>query len=742
MAAVLMAMAVSQAAYGQKSASLPVDTTNRAAMQRAVKGMDIKKADPKGDDPLDQRLWLPGERRQPAEADTGDVRRRNVYSKIALVTRTYADSVVLRWMPEDYASWMWLRRGGYNVVRLRRGAEGYEADTLARALKPLTLEQMRARYAESDSLAMVAAGLMYGKSNITPPEDEPGSMGALVDQWEQQQNIFGYAMLVSEWRRDLALDMALCFVDRTARAGETYTYVVSNAVPDTTGAVLFEAGVAAGMKNVRYQPEKLNLLFADSVLAQNVVELRWTNMNFSSYRIERRRKGETVWQSATDKPYVPSFKIDGSERQVPVLQQELPGPGLYEYRVFGYDAFGDLQGPSNIHTVEMGDIQPPMMPELHSIVIDRPDKSDLGAKIIAHINFGKQVKEPDFIGYGVLYYHDVISDGQWMPLSKELIPPTDTTLTVDVTALETGWIVIAAADTAGNTSYSMPQLLRVADLRPPHAPAGLHAQTYMDGRVELMWNRGESDIDYYEIAMANDTTHNFQIIDSGKMRDTVYVDSIATDLNQKYIYYKVRAVDHSTNVGEWSDVLQVLRPHSTPPDVARLDDAREDADGIYLTYIGSGEATVTHHIVYRHCQGDKQWQQICRIDGDSLLATGSTRFTVVDQPEYEQQRRYEYCVETFNTSGISSGASLAYAVYHRGPQLLDIPVTLSGTYDRSEQQTRLAWELDATGLRGDYYFVVYRKTDDESSFRFVTSMEKGELSYADVAVRPGHSGQY
>ena len=42
---------------------------------------------------------------------------RNYDSKISLLARTYGDSIVLRWAPEDYVSWKYLNRVGVNIYR-------------------------------------------------------------------------------------------------------------------------------------------------------------------------------------------------------------------------------------------------------------------------------------------------------------------------------------------------------------------------------------------------------------------------------------------------------------------------------------------------------------------------------------------------------------------------------------------------------------------------------------------------
>ena len=67
-----------------------------------------------------------------------------VDTKIHLLSRTYGDSIVLRWAPEDYATWRYVNRVGMDVLRYSE-EHPFEADTLASRLRPLTLEQFRQR---------------------------------------------------------------------------------------------------------------------------------------------------------------------------------------------------------------------------------------------------------------------------------------------------------------------------------------------------------------------------------------------------------------------------------------------------------------------------------------------------------------------------------------------------------------------------------------------------------------------
>ena len=101
-----------------------------------------------------------------AVEDSTQVQVGIVDTKIHLLARTYGDSIVLRWAPEDYATWRYLNRVGMDVLRYSE-EHPFEADTLASRLRPLTLEQFRQRYPTTDTLAMMAAGTSDARASST-----------------------------------------------------------------------------------------------------------------------------------------------------------------------------------------------------------------------------------------------------------------------------------------------------------------------------------------------------------------------------------------------------------------------------------------------------------------------------------------------------------------------------------------------------------------------------------------------
>ena len=704
------------------------------------------------DDTIVRKRFLPGEIRDTAAffEEMRSRQQKDFAANINVLVRTYGDSVVLRWAADDYVAWRYLNRVGVNISRVDE--ETRMTETLVTGLKPATLEEFRSHYAESDSLAALVMGALYdenmGKNEVT--KDEPGSMGALYENSQSQQLRYGLGLLASEWRQDLATRMAVRFTDRTAKRGRSYTYFISPAVIDTTGKVIIRAGMKDSVKNERFKPEPFDVTLTDSISYPNGIHLRWTDRLYSSYEIERRVQGTREWKRLNKLPYVIMNIVPGADC---IYGDNVDEPGTYEYRVMAHDPFGELTEPSPVHAVTISDMRPPVPPRLTLIEIDRRNADDPSKEIFATIHFRKDTMEADYVGAVPVYYHERITEGTWRPLVDKPLAPTDTVVTVDVTNLQTGQLAIAAYDTAHNVSYSIPQILRVSDMKAPEAPKGLKAECRLEpkdsldlppGLITLTWQPVENDdIDYYEVVFANDTTHTFMARKGGIVagRDTVFVDTVAVDVNQKYIYYKVRAIDYSTNIGEFSDILQVVRPSAVPPTVAHIDSTNVSGSGIFMRWIAGNDAQMAYHNVYRRLMSDKEWTVLRRCDADSVKANNNY-IDLFDVPKVNSREEYVYAIESFNYSGISSGLSLQYITRFTGDAVFDTPITLYGGYEEDKHMTRLAWEVNQLPEGKDWYFCVWRQGPDDERFQFLLSAEPGERDFTDYLLRPGQTAHY
>lgn len=665
---------------------------------------------------------------------------------IRLMARAYGDSVVLRWAPEGYAAWTCLNRVGYNIYRYDRQRH---CDTLALALRPKTLEAFRARYADGDSIARVGYGLIYGDNvkKATETREEPGSMGSLLEIYDDQVTSLAFAVLVSEWRQDVAEDMALRFVDRQVRRDETYDYIIQPAVMDTTGTMMVVGGQVRDVANVPYRPMAYHPHLRDSVSGQLAVTLWWDDREHSSFEIERRVLGTQQWERANRRTYLPMFKPDLDAKDDEVMYVDhVPQPGTYEYRVLAHDAFGDATEPSAPLTVKVGDGQPPSAPVVTAVHIVRPDGDDPTAKVLATICWHKDSMEADLAGYMPLYYNERLTAETWRPLCAERLTPADTAVTVDVTGLATGMLVVAAYDEAGNAGYSLPVELRISDMKAPDAPSNLRAEVDSDnGTITLRWDRpADDDVAYYELAFANDTTHHYLMRNQGQIRDTLFVDTVQMNVNQRFIYYKVRAVDYSNNTGPYSEVLQVERPHITPPTTAHLDTAWVDAEGIHMNWVTGLDADMYYHNIFRRHEGDKTWDLIAVVTAEDVLrANADGVLQVVDCPPTDNTRRYEYVVVSYNHSEIASEPSLVYSALFADLRDVDARLKLMATYDAQRQETRLSWDsapIDAHATPFDY--CVYRRGKDDRAFRFLITVPSDTPMHTDYLLSPGETAQY
>lgn len=669
-------------------------------------------------------------------------------AELSLICRAYGDSVVLRWGVSTYPAWSYLNHTGYTIYRVSTSEEsGFEVDTLAKGIKPLSLDAFRSRYPDqTDSIAYMAMGSIYGTGELTPEQTgyEPGTVFSLSEIAQDQKMRIAVALLTADWRPDVADALALRFVDRTARKGRTYDYIVAPTVPDTTGVLEITNGVCEAVVNKAYKPGKYDITITDSIVGHGQVMLSWNdsiNGTFNIYRRPYTKKGTGAWEKVNDLPYLPPFNFDGSVDYV-MYSTGVPEIGTYEYAVRAYDPFGDLTSMSEPHKVYFPDMEAPAPPVITSIVIDRPE-ADPSAKIFADIYFRKDSMEPDFVRYVPMYYNERDTLKQWRLLTGQYIAPTDTMVRVDVTNLSTGMVTIAAVDTAENMGYAMPRFMHIADMKPPKAPTNFRGMPSLDGSIALMWDMTDTlDLDYYEVLFANAPDHEFARASLDKVKSRSFTDTVAVDANERYIYYTVRAIDYGNNIGACSDTIRVLRPNPAPPSRAHLDSAFVSGTTTHQRWIGSNDEIIRDYRIYRRKQGTASWQLMRICDGDSVRAAGYV-IQFEDSPEPDMHTRYEYAVETYSFWDITSGLSNVYSVLLRPELNVNTPIKLLGVYDRDKGETRLAWEVDKNvGNGAPYYFCIYRKGSGDKTFKYLTDAESHVRTYSDSRTNQGEAAEY
>ena len=655
---------------------------------------------------------------------------------INVVARTYGDRVYVRWAPDEYVPWKVLNGYGYLVQRVTHFDNGdLQSDTIASCVHPISRKQFMERFAENDSLAGAAVQTIFGQTtSLDQTEHVPGTPGSIMEVYEEQQNLFGFAMLIADLRPDLAEAMGLAYTDRDVRPGRSYDYIIRPLVPDSV--VPINAGLVYKIRNDQFQPITFSTELTDSIEAPSTIRLYWPRDNYTAYDVERRKvdsNGE--WTKLNERPYISMLTPTDNEDRPNLYLDAGVVPGTYEYRIRAYDSFGERTNPSEVLRVEMPDLVAPVAPNLKRIEITHGDTITL-----ARLFWEKDSLESDMVGYLPVYYNEELLADRWLPLSGDLIEKNDTTCVVDVTGLGTGGVAIVALDEAGNMGASLPQTMRIGDLTPPMIPQNLRAITTPEGVVTLLWTAvPDRDLFAYEVWFANAPNHEYSKISPTMMKDTIYQDTISIRNNQRYVYYKVKAVDWSSNASEFTDVLPVAVPDFTPPLPCRADSIYYDDHIIKMWWIASSEASVKWHRVYRKLASDKSWTLLKEIDADTLK---NVRFLIEDKPDYVQDQRYYYAIETINMMGSSSGLSMQQSFLFNGPRVLDIPIKLYGDYDKQKGECHLAWETGSTPANAPFHYCVYRKGPRDDDFKFLISTKSETPSHVDRLTRPGETAEY
>lgn len=683
----------------------------------------------------------------------------NVY----VTTRSYEDYIYIRWAPDEYVPWRTLNYWGYDVVRVWQDKDVMEVDTLAR-VKPLSLEQFMEVFEVNDTLAAAAAEIIYGKrTEFGNTEAHPGSMQSIVELMEEQQMVYSYAMLIAEQRRDIAVAMGLAFEDHTAKPNRTYDYVIAPVAPDSV--LLTNEYVNRADKLGTWKPEKYTTIIVDSIQPPANVMLKWKRSQaYTAFNIERRNvtHGED-WITLNDKPYIMMLQAEEYEDGYNRYVDEMVQPGIYEYRLRGYDVFGDLSAPCEAHRVEMPDLMPPAAPLIKYIEIIRDEESP---RIDARIYIQKDTIEEDLMGYIPFYQNEsyqgnigqtlldsladqlseeqkkLLDEGRMMPLVTDPISPTYTELLVNVTGLESGKIIVVATDTALNMTHSMPIPIHIADLNPPTPPSHLRSAMSLDGILMLSWTPSpEVDIEGYEIYWANEPSQTFMQIGDFYSNNTVYIDTLSLATAEPYRYYYIKARDYSGNGSIPSDTLRVERPTNIKPQPCRVDSLWMTTKTVNMLWYPSPEPDVLSYHVYRRLEGEESWEMILKLSPDSLV---NNRLYIVDAPAPNMNKRYYYAVETFNRSGLSSGMSIQTSFLFKGEVVLPIEIKLFGQFNEETKKAQLAWEINGLteDIRKDAYLVISRKRNTDEFFRFLKSVSVNDAHTTDHKLNPGEVAEY
>ncbi len=660
--------------------------------------------------------------------------------RIALLARSYGDSIVLRWAPDNAAAWSATNRYGYTIERSFISDEGeYTTEVLSPedGLLPWSLEEMMDFFDPSDTLAAIAAEVLHGEALAAVFMDDGDGdnfIDNLIRQSEMQDTRFAFAMQAAEFSPGVANAMALRWVDNDVKPGVIYEYVVKALTPKTlvdirNGSTILRCTPPDSLP----APQEIDVRQHD----HDRVEVAWSRGRYSAYYIERSTDGGNTFRQLNYWPYF-STRPDPRLNQSAVVEfysamleyyhvySDTITPGItYHYRVRGIDAFSDLSDYTKVVSITPVDLDPPAAPIVNA--------AETLQDTIVRISWSKEEIEPDLAGYHI--EKATSPYGPWEQLTDDLLPAEATEYT-DFAAIHTrgGYYRVIAEDFAGNQSATLPIRGHIHDHIPPSVPSGLNGIVYYDGIVELFWEHSpESDVRGYRVAFANHADHEFVQRTPTPIKENYFRDSIPIRTLTRKIYYKVLAEDYSGNRSEYTEVLELARPDVIPPVTPVLTDARQDTENIYIHWSPSPSDDVWMYRIFRKQQEDELWE-IMKIM-EAREAEEGIQFT--DTPEPSPQP-YQYAIEAIDEAGNASELSRKVTFRLRGNPVPEIPISLTAEYDEEYRQVNLQWVCDSPF---PYYVILMRSTGD-APLTPVTTLEASQNSYTDRRLNSGISFSY
>lgn len=676
--------------------------------------------------------------------ETGDGPSQALYHYV-VVARSYGDSIVLRWAPQNAGVWRLASHYGWNISRFKTEEESAAnpADTsflkllTPQPIKALTLEEMKARYDTTHVYVGVAAQALYGKSYYNPKESE-GMENYIFRREQEQTQRQAMAYLAAEGHIDAADALGLRFVDRDVKKGEIYTYSIECLIPEHLADMPIQTIDVVNEPFERSDEE----LVPEIHFYQNTpftVFVHWGKNKLSGYFVERSEDGGAHWTALNKAPiygYDPdkeTYEVFGEEigrlleGNVGTLDS-LKLNKKYLYRVRAFDGFGDYTPWRKSAPFEMVDFIPPTVPVLQYI-FPKDNKE-------CPLEWTMDKQDDDLKGFVVTFSDD--PSGPWHEVSDLLSPSTRKWTDQRAHDRGRGYYRIFAVDKSGNVSFSLSQINNIEDDVAPSAPTGIAGIVDTAGVVYLRWKTNpEKDILGYRVYFANQLDHDFIQKTSRREEETHFWDTLSLHTLSKFIYYYVVAEDNSHNMSAPSDTLAIPVPDIVPPGVAVLMDYTQTDESVTFTWRQSTSNDVVAYVVYRKLENEKQWKAI-RVISPAELVPGKN-FLFTDYPE-PSATNYQYCIEVFDNGRLSSGKTGQTTVRFRGAAVVEIPLTLKASLNKEKTCAELKFTYEYNSKK-DYYGVIYKSVNGAPAYA-CASFHRGETSYTDCSLKAGDKVTY
>lgn len=667
-------------------------------------------------------------------------------NKVYMKIRSYGDSIVIRWAPENAAVWLLGNAYGWNVVREKTNEEfTSELDTVLfitlngdKPIVPMTLEEMKQAFDSTDNAAGAAAQALYGPVPIPVSAEDDNFFNYAFRKNQEQELRQLSAYLVAEEDARMATALGMRFVDTTVKAGQWYKYSLVSLIPEEYALLTLPSVLVECKPFERSDDELVPPIFIEQKDAFSAV-IYWQKNELTRYYIEKSTNKGKTWEKINTAPIYASDpdesdyavfgqKIGKLKEKFVVFIDSLGLDTTYTYRIRAFDTFGDETPYNQSDEFTMIDLIPPSIPSM--VACTPANNKD------CTVEWYKDRNEKDFKGF-VLTFADN-PEGPWSKVSDLLPPKTRYYIDHEAGERGRGYYRVFAVDESGNISYSLSMINNIEDEKAPSPPTGFEAMVDSTGSVYFQWNSNpEKDVMGYRVYFANQLDHAFAENSPGILEELFYNDTIDLHTLTPFVYYYVVAEDFSHNISKPSDTIAVPIPDIVSPGIALLEDYTQDNQSVSFRWRKSSSEDVLFYYIYRKAKNAKQWQCIKVLTAEEV--DQEDFITFVDQPA-PSHIAYNYCIEVLDDARLSSGKAGIVTVLFKGENMINVPIKIEASVNKKGNAVNITWSYEYDS-DFDHYGVIYKSVNN-GEYDDCTKFNRGETSYTDNKVKDGDKVNY
>jgi len=651
-----------------------------------------------------------------------DTKNNPRHANISLIALPDADSVVLRWAPVKAGGWVIANQIGYVVERIVLD-QGNDVDVsnyvrlTNQALKPLNIEEWKSKSSEENFFSAVAAQAVYGESFNPRPLDSD-NMNVLRNAADELTNRYSFALFAADNDAFTADALGLRFVDTDVENGKKYAYRVCLA--EQTEQYSYDtAYVLVDTKPLQKSKAPVEFRFRSG---DGSIKLTWqekASAKYSGYYIFRSDDDGKNFKKLNKMPVITVTPTGAdAEAQQSFIDTLTTNYKKYIYRVQGVTPFAELSDYAQLEAFSK-DLVAPNAP-----TINKPEQIS-GSQV--KISWELKNAPVDLKGFVVSRSENSLHGYQLVtqePLS------VNTTEFIDILfGANEAYYTVAAVDTSGNMTFSVPVLATIIDTVPPAIPTGLTGVINEKGLVTLKWNAAkESNIKGYRVLYSNDPTHDFAQKTGEIHLDTVFFDNINIKTLTKRIYYRIAAVNERYQHSDLSPILTLQRPDVIPPVEAVFADVFVTDSSVQLKWHPSSSEDLEKQILLRRIQEQTKWVAI-----DTFSVSGAS---YVDK-NIETNIVYEYTVVAIDSSGLSSKPAFPVRArpYDTGKRKSVENLTVE--FNEFNKTVLLNWNYVPNQKEKSWY-VVYKASND-GVFKEYKSLESSIFEFVDNTTKSGET---